>query len=241
MSQDFLNFNTGGAKQDSESVGGGRTLFDSNIYLAKVKQAYLDAYDSGARFLSVTLDIGGQEYEERLLLTNGQGLSYWTDNKNQPQQYSGLTRFEELAFACGFPNVQSTQPGPGMIRTWDKDAKSFVLKQHATVLNLLKDKEVSVALLKVNQNKQKKNASGKYEKINEAEEINQIDKFANTQGQTQLEAAKGVNPPQFMAAWKEKWAGKVSDRYKEQKGAASVGLPSAAGGAAAADAGNLFG
>lgn len=239
MSQDFLNFNTGGAKQESESVGGGRTLFDSGIYLAKVKQAYLDAYDSGSRFLSVTLDIDGQDYEERLLLTNGQGLSYWTDNKNQPQQYSGLTRFEELAFACGFPNVQSTQPGPGMIRTWDKDAKSFVLKQHATVLNLLKDKQVYVALLKVNQNKQKKNAAGKYDKINEAEEVNQIDKFSNLQGQTQLEAAKNVNPPQFMNAWKEKWTGKVNDRYKEQKGAPTMGTPSAAGGAA--DAGNLFG
>lgn len=237
---DFLNFNTGGAKQESEFVGGGRTLFDSNVYLAKIKQAYLDAYDSGARFLSITLDIGGQDYEERLLLTNGQGLSYWTDNKNVPQQYSGLTRFEELAFACGFPNVQSTQPGPGMIRAWDKDAKTFVLRQHATVLNLLKDKEVLVAIMKINQNKQKKNAAGKYDKINEAEEINQIEKFANLQKQTQLEAAKNVNPPQFMAAWNEKWTGKVKDNYKEQKGAPSMGMPSAAGGAAP-DVGNLFG
>ena len=242
--QDFLNFNTGGAKQETESVGGGRVLFDSAIYPAKIKQAFLDAYDSGARFVNITLDIGGKDYEERLLLTNGKGESFWNDNDGNAQQYSGLTRFEELAFACGFPNVQATAPTAGMIRAWDKDAKAFVLRQHATVLTTLKDKQVAVAIIKINQNKQKKNAvSGKYDKLNEAEEINQIDKFANLQGQTQLEAAKNVNPPQFMEAWKEKWAGKVKDTYKTQKGAPSSGTPTAAGGstggAAAAD--NLFG
>ena len=236
---DFLSFNTGGAKQESESVGGGRILFDSAIYPAKIKQAYLDAYDSGSRFLSITLDIGGKDYEERLLLTNGKGESFWTDDKGNAQQYSGLTRFEELAFAAGFANIQATQPGPGMIRAWDKDAKAFVLRQHGTVLNLLKDKQVMVAIQKINQNKQKKNQlTNRYDKINEAEEINQIDKFANLQGQTQLEAAKNVNPPQFMQAWKEKWAGKVNDKYKTVKGAPSEGTPVASGGAAAAD--NLF-
>lgn len=227
---DFLNFNTGGAKQESESVGGGRTLFESGIYKGTVKQAYLDAYDSGSRFVSITLDIDGKDYEERLLLTNGKGESFWTNDKNEPQQYSGLTRFEELAFACGFPNVQATAPGPGMIRAWDKDTKSFVLRQHATVLNSMKGKEVLAAIQKISQNKQKKNPNtNKYDKLNEVEEINQIDKFANLQGQTQLEAVKNVNPPQFMAAWKEKWTGKTNDRYKEQKGAPSQGMPTAAG------------
>lgn len=240
MSQDFLNFNTGGAKQETESVGGSRTLFESGIYKGTVKQAYLDAYDSGSRFVSITLDINGKDYEERLLLTNGRGESFWNNDKGEPQQYTGLTRFEELAFAAGFPNVQATAPGPGMIRAWDKDAKSFVLRQHASVLNSLKGKEVLVAIMKTSQNKQKKNPNtGKYDKLNEAEEINQIDKFANLQGQTQLEAAKNVNPPQFMAAWKEKWTGKTNDRYKEQKGAPSQGTPTASGGGAAAD--SLFG
>jgi len=228
-----LDFNTGGAKQESESVGGGRILFDSAIYPAKVKQAYLDAYDSGARFVSITLDINGKDYEERLLLTNGKGESFWTDDKGNAQQYSGLTRFEELAFACGFPNVQSTSPTAGNIRAWDKDTKSFVIRSHPTVLTSLKDKQVMVALMKISQNKQKKNLNtNKYDKLNEVEEINQIDKFANLQGQTQLEAAKNVNPPQFMAAWKEKWSGKVNDRYKTQKGAPTSGTPTASGGAA---------
>lgn len=228
-----LDFNRGGAKQETESLGGGRVLFDSGIYPAKVKQAYLDAYDSGSRFVSITLDIGGKDYEERLLLTNGKGESFWTDDKNNAQQYSGLTRFEELAFACGFPNIQATNPSAGNIRAWDKDTKSFVIRSHPTVLTSLHGKEILVAILKINQNKQKKNlVTGKYDKLNEVEEINQIDKFSNLQGQTQLEAAKNVNPPQFMAAWKEKWAGKVNDKYKTQKGAPASGTPTAAGGAA---------
>lgn len=239
---DFLNFNTGGAKQETESVGGGRTLFDSAVYPAKIKQAYIDTYDSGARFASVTLEIAGKDYDERLLLTNGKGESYFTDNDGNPQKYSGLVRLEELAFAAGFANIQAVGLQPGTIRAWDKDAKAFVLKQHQTVLVNLQGRDVAVALLKINQNKQKKNTvTGKYEKLNEAEEINQIDKFANMQGMTQLEAAKNVNPPQFMAAWKEKWAGKVKDTYKQQKGAPTSGTPTAAGGGSAPASDELFG
>lgn len=238
-----LDFNRGGAKQESESVGGGRVLFDSAIYPAKVKQAYLDAYDSGSRFVSITLDINGKDYEERLLLTNGKGESFWTDNDGIPQQYSGLTRFEELAFACGLPNIQATNPTTGNIRAWDKDTKSFVIRSHGTVLTSLQGKEVMVAIVKINQNKQKKNeVTKRYDKLNEAEEINQIDKFANLQGQTLLEMAKGINPPQFMAAWKEKWSGKTNDKYKTQKNAPASGTPTASGGAGpAAAADNLFG
>lgn len=132
---DFLNINRGGAKQETESVGGGRELFDTAIYPAKIKQAYLDAYDSGARFCSVTLEINGKDYEERLLLTNSKGEGFWTDQQGVPQQFGGLTRLDELAFAAGFPNVQAAGVGPGTIRAWDKDAKAFVLRQHQTVLN----------------------------------------------------------------------------------------------------------
>lgn len=239
---DLLNFNTGGAKQESESVGGGRVLFDSAVYPAKVKQAYLDSYEGGSRFVSVTLDINGKDYEERLLIANAQGQSFWTDNDGKPQQYSGLTRLEELAFAAGYANIQSVGVSPGTIRAWDKDTKSFVLRQHATVFTALQGKQVAVAILKINQNKQKKNeVTKKYDKLNEAEEINQIDKFANTQGMTQLEAAKNINPPQFMSAWKEKWSGKVNDKYKTQKGAPASGTPTASGGGAAAATDNLFG
>lgn len=241
---DFLDFNTGGAKQETESVGDGRIIFDSAIYPAKIKQAYLDAYDSGARFASITLDIDGKDYKERLLITNGKGESFWSDRDGNPVKYSGLVRLEELAFAAGFPNLQATNVAPATIRAWDKDAKAFVLRQHATVMTGLQGKEVLVALQKVNQNKQKKNLdTNEYEKLNEEEQINQIDKFANLQGQTQLEAAKNVNPPTFMGAWKERWSGKVKTTFKQQKNAPVQGTPSASGSgvgsSAAAD--NLFG
>ena len=234
---DFLNFNTGGAKQETESLGGGRTLFDSAVYPAKIKQVYFDAYDGGSRFASVTLDINGKDYEERFLLANARGESFWTDGDGKPQQYSGLTRLEELVFAAGFANIQSTNPGQGNIRAWDKNTKSFVIKSHPTVMTSVHGKDVAVAILKINQNKQQKNqVTGKYDKLNEAEEINQIDKFSNMQGVTLIENAKNVNPPTFMAAWKEKWTGKVNDKYKQQKNAPTTGTPSAAGGSAADDA-----
>ena len=237
---DFLDFNRGGAKQESESVGGGRTLFDSAIYTASIKQLYLDAYDSGARFASVTLDIGGKDYEERFLITNGKGESFWNDRDGNPVQYDGLTRLEELVFAAGFPSLQAAGVAPGTIRAWDKDAKAFVLRQHPHVLGNTHGKQVLAAITKVIQNKQKKNPNtNKYDKLNEKEEINQVAKFANMQKQTQLEAAKNVNPPTFMDTWYKKWTGVTRDTYKTQANAPSSGTPVAGGGAAAAD--SLFG
>lgn len=230
---DFLNINRGGAKTETESVGGGRTLFDSAVYPAKVKQVYLDAYDSGARFASVTLDINGKDYEERLLLTNARGDGFFTDRDGNAQQFSGLTRFDELIFAGGFANNQAANIGPGNVRVWDKDSRSFVIKQMPNVVNGLRDAQVLVAILKKVQNKQKKNPNtGKYDKLNEKEEVNEIQKFAKTDKQTQLEAANGVNPPTFLDAWSKKWAGNVQDTYKQQANASTTGLPSAAGGAA---------
>ena len=238
---DFLDINRGGAQVATESIGGGRTLLDSNVYKAVVKQAYLAAYDSGARYAAITLDIDGKEHEERLLLTNSKGEGYWTDRDGNPQQFAGLTRLDELAFAAGYPNTQASGIAPGNVRMWDKDAKSFVLKQHPTVLTGLRDKTVAVALQRVEQNKTKKNQNtNKYDKLNEKEEINVIQKFANLAGMTQLEAAKGINPPVFMEAWKTKWAGKTHSTYKEQPNAPTQGMPTASGGAAAA-ASDLFG
>lgn len=236
---DFLNINRGGAKQDSESVGGGRELFDSNVYPAKVKQAFLDSWDSGAKYFAVTLDINGKDYEERLTITNAKGEGFYNDRDGNPHQMIGLTRLDELVFAAGLGNLQSANVGPGNVRVWDKDTKAFVLRQHPTVINGLTGKQVLVALLKVSQNKSKKNlGTGKYDKINEREEVNSIEKFANLQKQTQLEAANNVNPPEFMDAWLKKWAGNIKDTYKQQANAPTQGLPTASG---ASPSNDIFG
>lgn len=237
---DFLNINRGGAKQESENVGGGRPIFDSNVYSAKVKQAYLDVSPSGAKFCDVTLDINGKDYQERLWLTNSKGEGFYLDRDNNPQPMGGLTRFDELLFAAGFANAGAAGIGPANVRMWDNDSRAFVIKQHATVVTGLRDKEVLVALLRQTENKTKRNQNtGKYEKINEKIETNSIQKFASPSKQTQLEAVNKVDPPTFIDAWVKQWEGKVRDNYKQQKNAASEGIPSASGGAAAAD--DIFG
>lgn len=231
---DFLNINRGGATQKTESVGGGRRVFESDVYEATIKQVYLDAYDSGAKFASVTLTIDGSDYEERLLLTNRDGQGFWTDKEGKPVQFAGLTRFDELMFATGHPQI-----GPGNVRMWDKSANAFILKQHPTVLNAAGQK-ILVALLKVVENKQVKGQNGRYVKVNEKQTVNSIEKVARQDRQTAIEAANNVNPPAFLDAWTAKWKDVTKDTYKEQANASSQGIPSA-GSSGSTSSNDIFG
>lgn len=239
---DFLNINRGGAKANTENVGGGREVFNSGVYPYTVKQAYLDTYGSGAKFAAITLTINGKDYEERLTLTNARGEGFYTDRDGNAQQMSGLTRLDELLFAAGIAGLQNANVGQGNIRAWDKDAKAFVIKSHATVINGLRGTTGLVALIKKDQNKQVKDQqTQKYVNTNDHEEVNEADKFARADKVTQIEAAKNISPPTFMDTWAEKWTGKVKTTFKQVANAPTTGTPTANGGGAAPAGDELFG
>lgn len=240
--QDFLNINRGGAAATSESLGGGREVYNTGVYPYTVKQAYLDTYGSGAKFASITLEINGKDYEERLTLTNAQGEGFYKDRDGNPQPMSGLTRLDELLFAAGIQGgLQNAGVAAGNIRAWDKDTKAFVIKAHPTVITGLRGTTGLAAILKKVVNKQVKDTqTNKYVNTNDKVEENEIQKFANAAKVTQIEAAKNVNPPTFIDAWTEQWAGKVKDTFKQVANAPTTGTPTAAGGAAASSD-NLFG
>ena len=231
---DFFDLNTGGATVENESVGG-FSLPESNVYKFKVKQAYADKYASGSKFVSVTLELEGkQEHTERLLISNSKGDSFYTDKKDKPQEYPGVTRFYELLHAAGLKGMNETGAAPGKIRAWDSSARAFTLQSASIVLHALKDAEGLVAIEKVEENKQVKGDSGYY-KTNEKVEAAYIRKFSRLDKVTKIEEAKQVNPPIFMDTWKERHAGRTGNTFKEQANAPKVGMPPAVGGSTAND------
>ena len=228
---DFFNINTGGATTETESVGGGFQQPETDVYGFKVKQAFADKYASGAKFISVTIELeNGSEHTERFLMANAKGEGFWTDKNGKNQEYPGVTRFNELMFVAGIDSYAGLGMAQGRIKAWDSSAKAFTLQSADQVLHALKDVEGLVALEKVIENKQAKGDKGYY-KTNEEEENVYIRKFATKDKVTKLEAAQKVEPPVYMDAWKEKHAGKTRNLFKAQTNAPKVGMPPAAGAA----------
>ena len=226
---DFFDLDKGGAEAPKESLGG-FSIPESGVYPFKVVQAYADKYQSGSKFISVTFKIGdNQEHTERFLMSSGQGKSYWTDKDGKNHEYTSVTRMEELLYAAGLQGWSQAGMAPGKIRAWDSSSRAFTLQSHEQVLHALRDAEGLVAIEKVIENKQEKGDKG-YRKTNNKVENAYVRKISKANGMTKIEEAKGINPPVFMEAWKERYAGNTTNQFKLQADAPQVGAPPAIGG-----------
>ncbi len=56
-----------------DSVGGGFTVLDTDIYKGTVKMAFLDTWGSGATYVALTLTLDGKDYNENITITNKKG------------------------------------------------------------------------------------------------------------------------------------------------------------------------
>ena len=75
---------------------------------------------------------------------------------------------------------------------------------------------LSLAVLKVKENARAQ-VNGTYENTNEVRYTNSIDKIFDEKGFTHKERKDGAEEPTFAKQWKERWAGKEKNNYKEVK------------------------
>ena len=68
----FSNMTTEGMEESKDTLGGYQPL-DSDIYLAKIKTAYITISKNNAMAVNFVADIEGREYREQLWITNSKG------------------------------------------------------------------------------------------------------------------------------------------------------------------------
>lgn len=209
---------------------GGRQLFDSAVYPAKVKMAYLRAADSGAIGLTLILDLEGKEFNKTIYISNKAGETFTVKDGKQVNMM-GFNLANSLAMVTtGKPlNQLKDEERLQKVRNF-KEKKDENIKVQV-IVDLL-DKEVNVGIVRQEVNKQVKQGDA-YVPTAEKVEENEISKFfcakkkfLNMTASEMLEAQTNTDKTaEFITKWKEQNDGKVISRYKAVAAGAGSGAP----------------
>lgn len=227
-----------GVEEQQDRLGGQYTV-DSGLYDATIKLAYItNSQSSKAKCVVTVLDLNGFELTTRTWVTNSQGKPTYEKN-NKKFTLPGYELINDMCLMSTGIGLAEQTIEDKTIKVYDPNEQKEVDKNMPVITSVL-GKPVTVAVLKVIENKQKKGNDGKYHDINEKREINEIDKFFHTETKmTTVEVMKKTQIAEadlFYTKWGEKNSGKTRDKYKEVAGTA----PSSGSGAPSKQSKSLF-
>lgn len=203
--------------------GGGRKVWESDIYKCTVTMAYVLKSAGGAMGVALELkNEAGDLHRETVYITNKSGQNFYVKD-GQENQLPGWQLVDSLALLTCNKSITELEEENMVIKLYNFDQK----KELPTTVPMLKDllgKEVYAAIQHTKSNKTQRNdATGTYDPINEAVERNELSKFFYSEDRRTVPEIKAqAEEATFYANWKERFAGKVRDTFKE---VANTGKP----------------
>ena len=207
---------------------GGQQLFNSDVYLATIKGAYLDKSSGGSLGAFLSFEIDGKQLRYTQYLTNKQGENFYTkDGKNYMMMgYLAIDALMQLVAECSLEDAVTEDK---IVKIWDNDLKKEVPQTREVFVDLL-DKQVKIAVLRQTVDVTKKGDDGKYHPNGETKEENESVKFFHAEtDQTLKEAMEGIEGGVFMQSWIEKFKDQIPNKAKGAQGGATGNKPQAAG------------
>jgi hypothetical protein len=224
----FSNLSTEGMETQEERVGG-FSVFDSDIYEATIKVAYIGSSSSSpAKSFSLIADIDGKEYREDLWVMDSQGRN-WYERKDRPGVKilsTGFTLANAIAMLVTGKPLQQLQEQEKQVNIYDKDEKKEVPKA-VPVFMELKDKKIYLAIQKQTEQKQKKEGNTYVDVPGETRDVNELmhvfhhpGKFTLQEAQNAVKAGKPAMEaePVFFDSWLNAHKGKTRDKTKSKSG-----------------------
>ncbi len=218
----MININTSTDEQSTvDSLGGGDYLLESKIYGATIDLAYYSESLNGAGMMNFVFSVeGGKKHKETFYITGttANGNNTFTIKNGKQIDLAGYTKaFNIIAIAMNMDLVKAIQDAPAKtIPVWDWNVRAEVDKEFDHVLVDAVGKTLKLAIVKKCENKSvKNNATGKYDKVNEKHEKNEIrNSMFPDSSMTVNEAKAGAKEAKFAEEWAAKWNGKVDNWYK---------------------------
>lgn len=230
MTSLFGNLKSDGLETTTDNLGGGSFTRESDIYSGKIKMAYAGASSGGARFVHVIVDMpDGKEFKSTEYITNKKGENFYLNKSDNSKKVPlpGFTTIDDICLCATGKPLAEQDAEEKIVKIYDFEAKAELPTSVPVLIELL-GQDISLAILKVTENKQAKNASGVYEATADTREINSIDKvFITDSRMTVVEERNRAEKPVFWDSWLERNKGKTRDKTSKV-----IGNAGAPGGAA---------
>ena len=228
----FGNVDTQGMEEQEDRLGGGFTTYETDVYPATIKMAYVGASSRGAQFVSFEFDLGeGRTYKEDIYVTNAKGQAYFTkDGKNIP--LPGFTQVNNICIMATEVGMVEQAHDLKMVQVWDFESSKMIPREMPVLVDLI-GQDVLLAIQQVRENKQAKTGEkwpdgrDKYGPVNEERIINNIVAVFHSEYHVTVLEAQNEKEAEFMDKWLEKNKGVTYDKYKEVKAAAGGAARSA--------------
>lgn len=238
MSNPFakMQSSTTAVAEEGDFLGGGRGVLDTGLYDMEIKMAYAIESKGGAAGMVVVFE---NDKKQTFTLTEYVSSGNDKGNKNfyidkdsgEEKLLPGYLKIDGLCLLATKLELKAQTWEEKLVPIYNFDAKAEVPTKVPVATSMLGTK-VKLGLLKINENKTKKNdATGKYDPLNEAREVNELNKVFHAEtGKTITEYREQTEAAAFLPKWVEKFGNETIDKYKAVVGGATAGAPAAAGG-----------
>lgn len=227
----FSNLSTEGVEAAEDVVGGSKfEPVASDIYDATIKLAYGGEAASGAKRVTVVLDVNGTEVSEDIYVTNRQGETFYTQDGKR-KELPGFTTINELCMLTTEEGLSAVNTENKVVNIYNFDERKELPTEVPMLIDLLA-KPIKVAITREIVDKQKKGDDGKYHNTGETRVENVIKKFMHPEtSRTVNEYIHEVTEPEYATSWLERFKGKDINRAKgaANGGTSGTGRPGASG------------
>ena len=216
----FGNLTTEGLEESQDRLGG-FSLFESDIYIATIKMAYVTkARNSAAQAVHFIFDIDGKEYRETMFVTNKEGKNYFINKNNKKSPLPGFTTVNEICLCAADKSLDVVDTPEKTVKIYNYDTKTEEPTRVPVIIDLI-DKKVALGILKRTVNKREKQGDT-YVSTNETRDENAIDKVFHAELKVTVPEARHGKEPTFWNQWLEKNKGVTQNRTKAAEGKPSV-------------------
>lgn len=246
----FGNLKTDGLEEAQDRLGGFQP-FDTDIYTGVIKAMYAGQSASGARCVSLIVDIGGKEYKETIYITNKKGENFFLNKQDTSKKVPlpGFTTIDDICLMTSDKPLCEQDTEDKVVKVYDSEAQKELPKSVPMLVDCI-GKSISLGIVRQLVNKNVKQGD-EYVPTAETREENFIDKVFHPELKiTVVEAKGGITEGKFWDGWLDRNKGQTRDKRTIKDGAEAgnagrpprpAGAAPQAGGDTAAPRKSLFG
>ena len=212
---------------EKDTLGGGKFTLDSGVYEFTIKSMYPVKNKGGSTSMQLVLETADKKLFNPLIYFMDKDGSMTTiasygEVKGKKVDTFGKQQLDSIcrmAVGKSLVEVSTSEEKKTVIKQFTKDEKIQV-DMYMDVIG----KKITLGILETRKNKQTE-VNSKWVDSNEERIENSISKIFSPEGFTKEELDKQLATPIFIEAWKEKFEGKLQDKFKAVKGGAVNGSP----------------